>query len=140
MSHLVEEAEKNQVQTPAIIVVGEVCKLEDDFAWAKKVTEEYRRIRNFFSKDFYSHGSKTFDDTSWSIWQYNDPETQSGVVMAFRRSASPFDNVTVNLKGLADGEYAFENLDTGEEYVGGSELKITLPQKRTSSIICYTKK
>ena len=36
VSHLVEEAEKKQVQTPAIIVVGEVCKLEDDFAWAKK--------------------------------------------------------------------------------------------------------
>ena len=60
--------------------------------------------------------------------------------MAFRRSASPFDNVTINLKGLADGEYVFENLDTGEEYVGGSELKITLPQKRTSIIILYNRK
>ena len=113
---------------------------ENDFAWMKKVSDEYRRIRNFIHKDFYSHGSMVYDDTSWAIWQYNDPETQSGAVMAFRRSASPFDNVTVNLKGLSDGEYAFENLDTGEEYVGGRELKITLPQKRTSTIICYTKK
>ncbi len=38
VEHLVECALKAEVQTPAIIVVGEVCKLEKDFAWAKKRT------------------------------------------------------------------------------------------------------
>ena len=36
VAHLVEKAEEEQVQTPAIILVGEVCALEKDFAWAKK--------------------------------------------------------------------------------------------------------
>ena len=36
VAHLVEQAEKDQVQTPAIILVGEVCALEKEFAWAKK--------------------------------------------------------------------------------------------------------
>lgn len=36
VAHLVERAEKEQVQTPAIILVGEVCSLEKEFAWAKK--------------------------------------------------------------------------------------------------------
>ena len=36
VAHLVERANEEQIQTPAIIVVGEVCALEKDFAWAKK--------------------------------------------------------------------------------------------------------
>ena len=36
VTHLVERAEEEQVQTPAIILVGEVCALEKDFTWAKK--------------------------------------------------------------------------------------------------------
>lgn len=36
VAHLVEKAREEQVQTPAIIVVGEVCSLEKEFAWAKK--------------------------------------------------------------------------------------------------------
>ena len=36
VTRLVERAEEEQVQTPAIILVGEVCALEKDFTWAKK--------------------------------------------------------------------------------------------------------
>lgn len=36
VAHLVERAAEEQVQTPAIIVVGEVCGLQKDFAWAGK--------------------------------------------------------------------------------------------------------
>lgn len=36
ISHLVEKAAEAKVQTPAIIMVGEVCSLEKNFTWAKK--------------------------------------------------------------------------------------------------------
>lgn len=36
VAHLVEKATEEKVQTPAIIVVGEVCSLEKMFAWAEK--------------------------------------------------------------------------------------------------------
>ena len=36
VAHLVEKAKEEKVQTPAIILVGEVCSLEKTFAWAKK--------------------------------------------------------------------------------------------------------
>ncbi len=36
VAHLVEKSEEEQVQTPAIILVGEVCSLEKKFSWAKK--------------------------------------------------------------------------------------------------------
>ena len=36
VQHLVEKAEEAKIQTPAIIVVGEVCGLEAAFSWAEK--------------------------------------------------------------------------------------------------------
>ena len=36
VAHLVEKANEAKVQTPAIILVGEVCSLEREFSWAKK--------------------------------------------------------------------------------------------------------
>ena len=87
---------------------------EDDFLWAKKVTDEYRRIRKYMSCDFYNHASRVLDDTAWTVWQYHDPETDSGIVMAFRRTNSPFESMTVELKGInKDRVYTAENLNDG---------------------------
>ena len=38
VAHLVEKAAEEKVQTPAIILVGEVCVLEKEFSWSKKRT------------------------------------------------------------------------------------------------------
>lgn len=111
---------------------------EDDFVWAKKISEEYLRIRKYFSKDFYNHGSCRFDDSSWAIFQYHDKATDSGIVMAFRRENSPFDTANITLKGVK-GDYTFENLNDGTEFKSSSDMKITLPDKRSSVIFEYRK-
>lgn len=114
---------------------------EDDFSWAKKVTDEYRRIRKYMSCDFYNHGSVVFDDTAWAIWQYHDQYTDGGVVMAFRRSKSPFDRVTIKLKGLLDQkEYTYTNLDDGSCFGGTNSLEIVLPQQRSCTVFEYKAK
>lgn len=111
---------------------------EKDFVWASKITNEYLKIRKYFSLDYYNHGSCEFDDTSWAIWQYHDKETQSGILMAFRRTNSPFDNVTVSLKGiLKDKPYTAYNFDTETSFDFANNLKITLKDKRSSVIIEY---
>lgn len=110
---------------------------ENDFRWAKKITDEYLSIRKYMSKDFYNLLSNTFDDTSWTVWQYHDKETESGILIAFRKSNSPFDTVTVNLKGLKDGTYIFKNFDDLTIRESGKEFKITLPEKRQSVIFEY---
>lgn len=112
---------------------------ENDFKWIKKVTEEYASIRKYMYKDFYNHASNVFDDTSWAVWQYHDPDTQSGIVMAFRREKSPFDTVKINLKGILKGKtYEIKNLDDGTTQNITDTLEIVLPQKRSSTIIEYT--
>jgi len=111
---------------------------KEDFKWAKEITDEYRKIRKYFSLDFYNLGSACFDDTTWAIWQYNDPETQSGIIMAFRRENSPFAGAEITLKGLLENKtYIFENLDSGEKNEGDNSLTINLPQKRSCTIIEY---
>lgn len=111
---------------------------EEDFIWASNITKEYLKIRKYFPLDYYNHGSSEFDDTSWAIWQFNDKDNQSGIIMAFRRTNSPFDNVTINLKGiLKDKVYTAYNFDTNETVEFTNNLKIILENKRSSVIIEY---
>ena len=110
---------------------------EAAFHQARQMVEEYRSIRRYFHEDFYNHGSRTLDETAWAIWQYHDPADQSGIVMAFRRSESPFDQVQIDLRGLTEGEYRFTDLDSKQEIVGGSNIQICLPEKRSSCILRY---
>lgn len=111
---------------------------EVDFKWAKEITDEYRHIRKYMSKDFYNHGASSFDDTTWAIWQYHDADTGSGIVMAFRRSNSPFETVKIKLKGIMEGKnYIFTNLDSKTSFVTTDNLEIVLPQKRSCTIFEY---
>jgi alpha-galactosidase len=110
-----------------------------DWAAAKKCCDEYRRIRRFFPCDFYNHGSAGMDPTAWAIWQYHDPETDEGVVLAFRRSQSPSDRAVVALRGIPAGAtIKTENLDTGEKTaVAADALALHLPERRSSTVLLY---
>lgn len=111
---------------------------ENDLAWAKKIHDEYRRIRKYFSENFYSHASKTYDPSSWAVFQYHDEKEQSGTVLAFRRSESPFDKMTIDLCGIEKGRlYSVENFDTAEIFESDGSFEISLPQKRSCVIFEY---
>ncbi len=112
-----------------------------DWAAAKKCNEEYLRIRKYFPCDFYNHGAMDFDPAAWAIWQYHDPETKSGIVMAFRRAESPCDRARISLKGIPAGvKIETENLDSRVTSESAGELEIVLPERRSSTIILYREK
>ncbi len=109
-----------------------------DWAAAKKCCDEYRRIRKYFPCDFYNHGSAVLDAAAWAIWQYNDPEKNEGVVLAFRRAKSPSSRASISLKGLPKGAAVdVENLDTGAKSTITGELEIALPTRRSSTVFLY---
>ncbi len=110
-----------------------------DWTAARKCCDEYRRIRRFFPCDFYTHGSAGMDPTAWAIWQYHDPETGKGVVLAFRRSQSPSDRAIVALRGIPAGAtIETENLDTGEKTaVAADALALHLSERRSSTVLLY---
>ena len=109
-----------------------------DWEAAKKCRDEYLRIRRFFPCDFHNLGSAVLDLAAWAVWQYHDPESGEGVVLAFRRSESPCDRARFRLKGLPPNvKVSTENLDSGEKGVCDGELEVVLPQKRSSTVILY---
>ncbi len=113
---------------------------EDSIDWqaAKRSHDEFLRIRRFFPCDFYNLGSAVLDSTAWAAWQYYDPESKEGVVIAFRRADSPSDSARFRLKGLQTGALvSIEDLGDGKSSVCGDEIEITLPDKRSSTVIMY---
>ena len=109
-----------------------------DWAAAKKCCDEYRRIRRYFPCDFHNHGSDGLDPAAWAIWQYNDPEKNEGVVLAFRRAESPSSHASIALKGLPKGaSVEVVNLDTGAKNTIAGELEIELPERRSSAVLLY---
>ena len=117
-----------------------IFQMEEKVDWvaAKKCCDEYRRIRKYFPCDFYNHGSATIDPTAWAIWQYNDPEKKEGVVLAFRRAESPSGRVSISLKGLPEGATVeVENLDSGAKSTVTGDLEISIPARRSSTVLLY---
>ena len=58
--------------------------------------------------------------------------------MAFRRSESPFAELSITLSGMTEnGEYLFTSLDDGSSWEGDKTVRLTLPQKRSSLIWKY---
>jgi len=110
----------------------------EDLKWIKKYTDEYRSIRRYMSCDFYNHCSAVFDPTSWCLWQYHDPEKNSGVILAFRRKESPFEYMNMTLKGVKDFDIiSYEDADDGTSFEGDGNLSIILPEKRSCKLIRY---
>ncbi len=113
---------------------------EDDFIILKNVVDEYKAIRQYFSCEYYNHCSEKLDDTSWTIWQYHDNESNSGIVLSFRRAASPFDKVTIKLKGIDVQEVEYYDFDKKINFTGNMVLNLELPHQHSSSLIKYTVK
>ena len=59
-------------------------------------------------------------------------------MLAFRRAESPSSRATVSLKGLPKGaELEVENLDTGAKSTVTGDLEISLPDRRSSTVLLY---
>ena len=116
---------------------------EDDFAWASKISREYRRLQPYFSCDYYSLASQGYDKTSWVVWQYDRPEESDGVVMAFRRAQSSIKTMTMAFGGNHAGKSCtFTDIDSGETWtVSAADLAegftLTIPGAYTSRVLLY---
>ena len=95
--------------------------------------------------DFYPLIKNSKETISWSASQYDEPESQSGIILAFRREECPFESATVSLGGIqGDKLYEFTDVDTNAMLsLMGSDLikygmKLRIPNKRQSILIKYT--
>ena len=111
-----------------------------DMQWIRDMYAEYLRARPYFSADFYPLTRKAMDDTAWMIFQFDRPEQEDGMILAFRRPESPCPEAQVQLQAI-DGTYEFEFVDSQQkveaEYRMGDTFGLYAAEKRSSLLVFY---
>jgi alpha-galactosidase len=115
--------------------------------WIRKRFGELDQVRDLFLGDFYPLMAYTASEDAWAAWQFDRPDLNSGAVLAFRRTRSPFGSATLTLKGLEPTAiYTLRNLDAaGSTEMTGRELAekglaVTIKDQPGSAVIIYKKK
>jgi alpha-galactosidase len=113
----------------------------------KQAIAEAKRLRPYFFGDFYALGPVTVRPQDWCVLQYHRRQEQDGMVMAFRRDASPDAVHAVELREIdpaADYEvtqaYGYER--SAPKRMKGTELtsmKLQIDEKPGSVVIEYRK-
>ena len=117
---------------------GEVC------VFLTKYLNEYKRLRPYFSEDFYPLTKASEELDVWSAMQFHRPAEGDGIVQIFRREEAPYDSATFKLFGLdKDKNYAFEDMDGGDPLVMrgdallGEGFFVTVKEKRKAKVYLY---
>jgi alpha-galactosidase len=98
---------------------------------AKGHIEVYKSIRHLLRKDFYPLFPQPQSMKEWDGWQYHDPETGEGFVLAFR-AESPEDAANLRFKKLEPGRrYSLQDPYHGKKLIvaGRTLMEIGLPTK-----------
>jgi alpha-galactosidase len=113
--------------------------------WVRMQNAEFKRVRRYFSCDYYPLLPPSLDDGGWAASQFHDREQGSGIVLAFRRKQSPLETARFELGGLLPGRlYRFEDADTGAVVeissgkLAGDGFVVNIPEKRVSKLYYYS--
>ena len=108
--------------------------------------DEYLMVRPYLSKDIYPLTKPGAASDIWCAVQYHDPDTDSGVIMAFRREDSAYSEASFPLYALScESEYSFTEAN-GDSFVicGGKLTKdgfaVSIEKRRDSKLYFYKKK
>lgn len=117
--------------------------MHDKIPFLNKYVAEAKKVRPYFSEDFYPLTQVEDESDVWCANQFNRPSNCDEMLQIFRREDSPYETACFKLRGLnEDSEYLFSDADGGEFTENGKTLiengvKITIPQKRTAKILFY---
>ena len=109
--------------------------------------KEWRGIRDFFLGDFYLLLPLTVSAHDWCAWQFHREDLDAGVAAFFRRHASPFPAMRVELKAIDPAGAYDVSLSSGYDEaprtrMTGAELAlmdIEIPETCGSVLLQYTR-
>lgn len=119
------------------------CDTKDKIDFIKKYTEEYLKVRPYFSEDFYPLTEFSDKLDTWCAMQFDRPSENDGIIQVFRRENSPYETARFSLGRINENSnYLFTDIDGGEFTVSGKELakeglKINIHDKRIAKIYFY---
>jgi len=128
----------------ALVFGWEVNQGSFPLAQAKKSMEEFKKLRPYFYGDYYPLTEYNSSDDGWIAYQFDRPEFQDGMVLAFRRNLSTVSDCRIKLHGLVPaGVYAVNFADYGikTSEIGKNLLEegldIKIPAAPGSLLIMY---
>ena len=109
--------------SPSLTLCYDMRKTDLNYRLAETLFAQLKSVQPNYLGDYYPLTPYTLANDAWLAWQYDRPETGSGVVQAFRRPDCGTTDMTFRLYGLnPDIQYDLENLDGGKETLSGRQL------------------
>jgi len=113
--------------------------------WLKSRMLEAVRARPFFTGDYYPLFPIQASAELWAGAQYHMPESNSGMIMLFRRPKCPYEQAALKLAGLDDdARYCIEDADDSHygKTMTGRELRadgvsVSIHHVRESKLLFY---
>lgn len=111
---------------------------------AKKSMEEFKKLRPYFYGDYYPLTAYSASDEAWMAYQFDRPDFQDGMILAFRRNLSNASTCQVKLHGLIPGavyalnfeDYGITISEIGKKLLEEG-LEIKIPATPGSLLITY---
>jgi alpha-galactosidase len=116
-------------------------------AWIKEALSEYQQVRPYFYGDFYPLAPYSLRSDTWTVWQWDRPEQDDGIVLVFRRNGDQQNSKVLHLRHLiANAFYQVEIRNscqkTSSKTISGRDLanlEVTLPDVPDSALVLYSK-
>ena len=125
----------------------EFCDTKEKIEFLKKMGDEYRMLRPYFSEDFYPITEITAKADVWTAAQFDRPSHNDGILQVFRRDKSPCTEALFRLYAIDEGaEYVFTDIDDNSETViSGKEIKekgfrVSLCKEGMAKVYLYNKR
>jgi alpha-galactosidase len=129
---------------PLMLMAWEVTKKDLDYALGRQLVAQWRQVADDFFGDFYPLTAYSLADNVWMAFQFDQPETGSGLVQAFRRGNSPDSSMSLKLNGLdPDKSYTVADLHAGScrrfsgRLLMEKGIAVHIDRKRGAAIMSY---
>ena len=111
--------------------------------WLSGMCTEFVKVRPYLTKDIYPLTKASAVSDIWSAVQYHDPETDAGIVLAFRRENAPYTECDFKLCGLNEEKcYTFTEAGGEQASFDGASLMqngftVRIEKRRDSKLYFY---
>ncbi|MBM3501971.1 MAG: hypothetical protein FJX74_25230, partial [Armatimonadetes bacterium] len=133
------------VMCPHITGCYDVRRTDIDYASVRNLVAQWRETAPYLLLgDYYPLTTYSLAPDVWIGWQFDRPETGSGLVQIFRRADSIYEKARLRLRGLDPAAaYGLRDLDRGEMgEMSGRELldtglPVEIPDRPGSLLLLY---
>ncbi len=127
------------------VVLGYDLRRKDlDYPLLRKLATEARLVAPYYYGDYYPLTPYSLAEDAWLAWQFNRPESEDGLVEAFRRPRSQKSSISLKLRGLdAKAVYELKDWDqAGPTRASGRDLMeqgltVSTPRRPQAAVITY---